>query len=126
MAPASRVAVLGVLVAAGVSLPAYAGGVPGQFDYYTLALSWSPTYCADTGKAKRHSAIDGRTTHHPGYGVSQKKRKRIEEIVGWLKTVAGLRQSKCRGLERVGRRFTFALAAYNLIRMPRLLAEAEP
>ena len=72
----------------------------------------------DTGKAKRRSAIDGRTTRHPGYGVSQKKRKRIEEIFGWLKTIAGLRQSKFRGLERVGMSFTFALAAYNLIRMP--------
>jgi IS5 family transposase len=76
----------------------------------------------DTGKAKRRSAIDGRTTRHPGYGVSQRKRKRIEEIFGWLKTIAGLRQSKFRGLERVGMSFTFALAAYNLIRMPKLLA----
>jgi hypothetical protein len=80
----------------------------------------------DTGKAKRRSAIDGRTTRHPGYGVSQRKRKRIEEIFGWLKTIAGLRQSKFRGLERVGMSFTFALTAYNLIRMPRLLAEVEP
>lgn len=83
----------------------------------------------DTGKAKRRSAIDGRTTRHPGYGVSQKKRKRIPRkprsgIFGWLKTIAGLRQSKFRGLERVGMSFTFALAAYNLIRMPKLLAEA--
>lgn len=80
----------------------------------------------DTGKAKRRSAIDGRTTRHPGYGVSQKKRKRIEEIFGWLKTIAGLRQSKFRGLERVGMSFTFAFTAYNLIRMPKLLAEAIP
>lgn len=80
----------------------------------------------DTGKAKRRSAIDGRTTRHPGYGVSQKKRKRIEEIFGWLKTIAGLRQSKFRGLDRVGMSYTFALTAYNLIRMPKLLAEVEP
>ena len=80
----------------------------------------------ETDKAKRRSAIDGRTTRHPGYGVSQKKRKRIEEIFGWLKTIAGLRQSKFRGLERVGMSFTFALAAYNLIRIPKLLIEVEP
>jgi hypothetical protein len=80
----------------------------------------------DTGKVMRRSAIDGRTTRHPGYGVSQRKRKRIEEIFGWLKTVAGLRQSKFRGFDRVGMSFTFTLTAYNLTRMSRLLAEAEP
>ena len=70
--------------------------------------------------AQRRSAIDGRTTCHPGYALSQKKRKRIEEIFGWLKTVGGLRQTKFRGLARVRMAFTFALAAYNLIRMPKL------
>lgn len=77
----------------------------------------------DTGKARRRSSIDGRTTRHPGYGVSQKKRKRIEEIFGWLMTVTGLRQSKFRDLERIGMNSTFALTAFNLIRMPKLLAE---
>src|SRR5512147_608278 len=77
----------------------------------------------DTGTARRRSAIDGRTTCHDGYAVSQKKRKRIEEIFGWLKTIGGLRQTKFRGLDRVRMAFTFALAAYNLVRLPKLVAK---
>jgi len=68
----------------------------------------------------RRSAIDGRTTHHDGYAVSQQKRKRIEEIFGWLKTVGGLRKLRHRGHERVDWMFTFAVAAYNLVRMRNL------
>ena len=79
----------------------------------------------DTGKAKRRSNIDGRTTRHAGYAASQKCRKRIEEIFGWLKTVASWRKSRFRGLERTAHGFHLALAAYNLARMPNLLvAEA--
>ena len=69
----------------------------------------------------RRSAIDGRTTHHPGYAVSQRIRKRIEEAFGWMKTVAGQRKTKFRGVERVGWSFAFAAAAYNLIRLPKLI-----
>jgi transposase len=69
------------------------------------------------------SAIDGRTTRHAGYAVSQQKRKRVEEPFGWAKTIAGLAKIKVRGLARVRHAFTVAMAAYNLIRMPRLLAE---
>ena len=69
-----------------------------------------------------NSAIDARTTRHPSYAISQRKRKRIEEIFGWLKTVAGLRKTRHRGLARVGWMFTFALAAYNLVRMRNLLS----
>jgi transposase len=76
----------------------------------------------DTGKARRRSAIDGRTTRHPGYAASQRLRKRIEEVFGWLKTVAGWRKSGFRGRERTEYGFTFALAAYNLVRMPKILA----
>ena len=72
----------------------------------------------------RSSAIDGRTTRHAGYGVSQRKRKLVEEVFGWGKTIAGLAKVKVRGLPRVRFKFTFAMAAYNLIRMPRLLAAA--
>jgi IS5 family transposase len=72
----------------------------------------------------RSSAIDGRTTRHAGYAVSQSKRKLVEEAFGWGKTIAGLAKVKLRGLARVRYHFTFAMAAYNLIRMPRLLAEA--
>jgi len=68
------------------------------------------------------SAIDGRTTRHEGYGTSQRKRKRIEEVFGWLKTVAMLRKTRHRGLFKVGWVFTFATAAYNLVRMRNLLA----
>ncbi|NIR43887.1 MAG: IS5 family transposase [Gemmatimonadetes bacterium] len=77
----------------------------------------------DTGNARRRSNIDGRTTRHTGYVLSQKARKRIEEIFGWLKTVAGWRKSRFRGLDRTEWGFTLALAAYNLTRMPKLLAQ---
>jgi transposase len=66
------------------------------------------------------SAIDARTTQHAGYGVSQKKRKRIEECFGWLKTIALLRKVRHRGIFNVGWVFTFAAAAYNLVRMRNL------
>ena len=67
------------------------------------------------------SAIDARTTRHSGYAVSQKKRKRIEECFGWLKTIALMRKVRHRGIEKVGWVFTFAAAAYNLVRMRNLL-----
>ena len=70
----------------------------------------------------RRSAIDARTTRHPGYEVSQRKRKRVEEIFGWLKTVGLLRKTRHRGLRLVGWIFKFATAAYNLVRI-RNLAE---
>ena len=74
--------------------------------------------------SKRHggSAIDARTARHDGYAVSQKKRKRIEECFGWLKTIALMRKVRHRGIEKVGWVFTFAAAAYNLVRMRNLLA----
>lgn len=73
---------------------------------------------------RRHSAIDGRTTRHPGYAVSQRKRKLVEQAFGWLKTVALLRKLRHRGGARVEWVFTFAAAAYNLTRMRRLFSEA--
>ena len=69
----------------------------------------------------RRSAIDGRTTRHSGYAVSQRIRKRVEEAFGWAKTVAGLRKMRHRGLPKVGWQFTLAMAAYNLVRLPKLL-----
>src|ERR1700756_3520329 len=72
----------------------------------------------------RRSAIDKRTTRHPSYAVSQRIRKRIEEAFGCIKTVAGLRQTKLRGLAKVDWGFTFAAAAYNLVRAPKLIAAA--
>ena len=69
----------------------------------------------------RGSAIDRRTTRHPGYGASQRIRKRIEEAFGWMKTIGGMRRPMRRGADRVGWSFTFAAAAYNLVRLPKLL-----
>ena len=74
--------------------------------------------------ARRRSAIDGRTTRHAGYLISQKKRHRIEEIFGWMKTVGGMRKLRHRGLQLVGWMFTFAAAAYNLVRMRNLTVAA--
>jgi len=73
---------------------------------------------------KPTTIIDARTTRHPGYRISQQKRQRVEEIFGWLKTVAGLRKTRHRGVARVGWMFSFALAVYNLVRMRNLLAAA--
>jgi transposase len=70
----------------------------------------------------RTSAIDGRTTRHAGYAISQRIRKRIEEGFGWIKTIAGQEKTRFRGRDRVGWAFTFAAAAYNLARLPKLMA----
>ena len=69
---------------------------------------------------RRKSAIDGRTTRHPGYAISQTKRKRVEEIFAWMKTVGGMKKLRHRGLHLVGWMFTFAAAAYNLVRIRNL------
>jgi transposase len=71
---------------------------------------------------KRRSAIDGRTTRHPGYAVSQQKRKLVEQGFGWMKTVGGLRKLRHRGGALVTWIFTFTAAAYNIVRLRRLLA----
>lgn len=73
----------------------------------------------------RASAIDGRTTRHSGYTVSQRKRKLIEEAFGWGKTIGGLARPMRRGIARMGFAFTFTMAAYDLIRLPRLIAAAD-
>jgi transposase len=83
-------------------------------------------HVAQNGKRPGGSAIDGRTTRHAGYRISQMKRKRIEEVFGWLKTVGLLRKTRHRGLFRVGWVFTFAATAYNLVRMRNLLSPAVP
>jgi transposase len=72
----------------------------------------------------RRSAIDGRTTRHPGYAVSLRIRKRVEEVFGWMKTVGGQRKTHFRGTARVGWRFTLGAAAYNLVCLPKLLSAA--
>lgn len=72
----------------------------------------------------RKSAIDGRTTCHPNYRISQKVRKRVEEIFGWMKTVGTLRKPRYVGTEKVAWHFAFTAAAYNLVRMRNLLSTA--
>jgi transposase len=79
-------------------------------------------HVAQNLKRSGGSAIDERTTRHDGYAISQKKRKRIEESFGWLKTIALIRKVRHRGIHKVGWVFTFAAAAYNLVRMRNLLA----
>lgn len=73
--------------------------------------------------SNRSSAIDGRTTRHPGYLVSQQKRKLVEEIFGWLKTVGLMRKTRHRGVRRVDWMFTFAAAVYNLVRIRHLMEQ---
>jgi transposase len=80
-------------------------------------------HLSKTGKP-RSTAVDGRTKRHSGYEISQRCRKRIEEVFGWIKGSAGLAQVKLRGRARVDAVFTLALAAYNLIRLPKLLGAA--
>jgi hypothetical protein len=70
----------------------------------------------------RKFAIDARTTHHPGYATSQRLRKRVEEIFGWIKTAGNLRKGRHRGIERVGWIFIFIAAVYNLVRIQNLAA----
>ena len=83
------------------------------------ALGVTPHVAQNT--THRRSAIDGRTTRHGGYAVSQQKRKRVEEIFGWVKTIALFRKTRHRGVRRVGWMFTFALAVYNLVRIRNLI-----
>jgi len=79
-------------------------------------------HVAQNDKRPGGSAIDGRTTRHVGYQVSQRKRKRIEEVFGWVKTVGMLRKTRHRGVETVAWVFTFTVTAYNLVRMRNLLS----
>ena len=81
-------------------------------------------HVAQNSKQRGGSAIDGRTTRHAGYRVSQQRRKIVEEVFGWMKTTGGQKKTKYRGLWRVGWIFTFAAAAYNLVRMRTLAAAA--
>ena len=93
-------------------------------DFVNELRSMNVTPHVAQNTSNRRSAIDGRTTRHGGYGVSQRIRKRIEEAFGWIKTVALQEKTRFRGIGRVGFAFTFAAAAYNLVRLPKLLAEA--
>jgi transposase len=87
----------------------------------TLRSMKATPHVAQNTKRPGGSAIDGRTTRHAGYQVSQRKRKRIEEVFGWMKTVALMRKTRHKGTAKVGWVFTFAAAAYNLVRMRNLM-----
>ena len=77
--------------------------------------------------AGRRSAIDGRTTRHSGYEISQQKRKRVEEPFGWGKTIGGLARPMLRGVKKLDFKFIFTMTAYDLVRLPKLIrAPAEP
>ena len=75
-------------------------------------------------KRRGGSAIDGRTTRHEGYAVSQRIRKRVEEIFGWMKTVGGFRRTRYKGRERTQLAAWLVGAAYNLVRVARIEALA--
>jgi IS5 family transposase len=81
-------------------------------------------HVSQNAKRQGGSAIDGRTTRHEGYQVSQRKRKRIEEVFGWVKTVGMLRKTRHRELETVAWVFTLTATAYNLVRMRNLTVPA--
>ena len=98
----------------------------------TRGVAWGP--CAPAGvtphvaqnTSGRSSAIDGRTTRHRGYALSQRLRKRVEEIFGWMKTVGGFRRTRYRGLDRTGLAGYLVGTAYNLVRMARLMTAETP
>ena len=125
---AERDAALVMMERLGGTEPLTVGGDKG-FDTFGFVeecrhLRVSP-HVAQNLNRRGGSAIDGRTTRHAGYALSQKKRKRIEECFGWLKTIALMRKVRHRGVNRVHWIFTFACAAYNLVRI-RNLAAAVP
>lgn len=94
-----------------------------QFVDGVRRLGLTPHVAQNT--SKRSSCIDGRTTSHPGYAISQRLRKKVEEVFGWLKTVGPMRKAKYRGTAKVGWMFTFACAAYNMVRMRNLARSAQ-
>jgi len=102
----------------GVTLGADKGYDTRAFVEALRSLGVTPHVAQNT--SNRSSAIDGRTTRHPGYVVSQQKRKLVEEIFGWLKTVGLMRKLRHRGVRRVDWLFTFATAVYNLVRIRNL------
>jgi transposase len=99
-----------------ITLGADKGYDAGEFVSELRTLTVTP-HVAQKAKG---SAIDGRTTRHAGYAVSQRKRKRVEEVFGWMKTVGWLRKVRYKGLEKVDWLFTMTAAAYNLVRMRNL------
>src|SRR5881396_2096519 len=120
---AAALELLGALERGGrVTLGANKGYDTRDFVAAARLLGVTPHVAQNT--THRASALDGRTTRHAGYAVSQRRRKRVEEIFGWLKTVGLMRKTRHRGTRRVDWMFTLALAAYNLVRIRNLTAQA--
>lgn len=107
-----------------VTLGADKGYDAADFVNELRTMNVRPHVAQNSTRHRGRSAIDRRTTRHLGYGASQRIRKRIEEAFGWMKTVGGMRRPMLRGIDRVGWAFTFAAAAFNLIRLPKLLKNA--
>ena len=120
---AEREAALEMIEGIGGSRPITLGADKGYdtADFVAKLRALGVTPHVAQNNTNRRSAIDERTTRHEGYEVSQRKRKRVEEIFGWEKVVGGIRKVKVRGLARVDAVFTFSLAAFNLVRMRNLI-----
>ena len=120
--PEAALAMLGALPGAGrVTVAADKAYDTAGFAAGARDINVTP-HVAQNSNGHRGSNIDGRTTRHAGYGLSQMIRKRIEEANGWIKTVAGMERAPFRGQWRMGWMFTFRTAAYDLVRLPGLLA----
>jgi transposase len=104
-----------------VTLGADKGYDAADFVNELRSMNVRPHVAQNTTRRFGRSAIDGRTTRHAGYAKSQRIRKRIEEAFGWMKSVGGMRRPMLRGTQRVAWAFTFVAAAYNLVRLPKLL-----
>lgn len=104
--------------------PGGTGGGDKNFDTYALVRDLRTIAVTPHVAQKKYSTIDARTTRHPGYAVSQRKRKLIEQVSGWMKTAGGLRKLRHRGGLLVDWIVTFAAAAYNLVRLRTLQAPA--
>jgi hypothetical protein len=94
-------------------------------DFVAEARQMHATPHVAQNQKRRNSAMDGRTTRHAGYAISQQRRKRVEEIFGWMKTVGGMRKLRHRGLQLVGWMFTLAAATYNIVRIRNLATAIE-
>jgi hypothetical protein len=100
--------------------------IPGEHPLRALRRLVTPHVSPNRHRHRRRSSVDARTTRHPGFTVSQRKRKLVEEGFGWHKTVGLLRRLQHRGRAKVGWIFAFTSAAYNLVRLRTLLAMTPP
>ena len=122
----AALAMLDTRLACSVSVPCLARVTCGGDKGYDVAQFVADLRCRKitphVAQKVKGSAIDNRTTRHAGYAVSQRRRKLVEEPFGWAKTIGGLARPMLKGVARIGFRFTFTMAGYNLVRLPKLLA----